>query len=191
MKEFLKKDNNRNNLHFYREYALIEKELGKFDNCLNILEKAIQLQNPCPYSISDYEEKTALFSLYRTYFQTLLNSEIDQDTQKERALSMAKKMVSGSNENQLLRVEKYLENCFLDFLREEPTLDERKRYFLPIFTCDMIVCYTNFLYIKDNDIYKIIQIFDKCISHSAEYAYLQVHIPKLLLILKLNYTSSL
>ncbi|KAG9435449.1 protein NRDE2 isoform X1 [Apis mellifera carnica] len=43
LKEFLKKDENRNNLHFYREYALIEKEMGKFDNCEILQESQIAL----------------------------------------------------------------------------------------------------------------------------------------------------
>ncbi|XP_015609802.1 protein NRDE2 homolog, partial [Cephus cinctus] len=63
LKEFLKKDENRNNLHFYREYALIEREMERFDNCVNILETTIQSQGQNLESISNDEEKTALLSV--------------------------------------------------------------------------------------------------------------------------------
>jgi len=43
LKEFLKKDENRNNLYFYKDYALIELEMGRFSNCINIL-KTFNLQ---------------------------------------------------------------------------------------------------------------------------------------------------
>lgn len=61
MKEFLKKDENRNNLYFYKEYALIELEMGRFSNCMNILETAIQSQGTCPSAICVKEQRFLMY----------------------------------------------------------------------------------------------------------------------------------
>jgi len=80
LKEFLKKDENRNNLYFYKEYALIELEMGKFNNCINILETAIQSQEACPSAVTNIYEKAALFALYRTVIETLLDIKMYNET---------------------------------------------------------------------------------------------------------------
>lgn len=174
LKEFLKKEENRNNLHFYKEYALIEKEMGRFDNCVNILETAIQSQSACPSAISNFDERAALFSLYRTFIETLLNSDTYTEMHRERILNVMKQIVPGVGENQLQSVTEYLENCVKSFLQEVPAEDEKDTFFLPSLKCDTIVCYAYLLYIRDSDIGRVMNIFTDCINHYKVSHYTQV-----------------
>ncbi|XP_068970972.1 nuclear exosome regulator NRDE2 [Bombus flavifrons] len=173
LKEFLKKDENRNNLHFYREYALIEKEIGKFDNCVNVLQTAIQSQSACPSEIHNPEEKSALLSLYRTFIETLLNSETYKETHKTQILNIMRQIIPETNGNQLLQVEQYLENCIQNFLQEVPSENEENIYFLPNIKCDTIVCYAYLLYVRDSDINRITSMFRSCINHYKDSHSLQ------------------
>lgn len=68
VKDFLKQDQNRNNLLLYREYALIEWELGNHDGACKILTTAINAQpGALPVvSVLNEQEKSGLGSLYRT-----------------------------------------------------------------------------------------------------------------------------
>ncbi|XP_017796520.1 PREDICTED: LOW QUALITY PROTEIN: protein NRDE2 homolog [Habropoda laboriosa] len=172
LKEFLKKEENRNNLHFYREYALIEKEMGKFDNCVNILETAIQSQGACPEAIHNFNERSALLSLYRTYIEILLNSESYKEMHKTQILNVIAQIVP-EGKNQLLQVEKYLESCVQNFLQEGALETEEDTHFLPNLTCDTIVCYAYLLYVRDSDVNKIISIFKNCLNHYKGCHYIQ------------------
>ncbi|KAI4488376.1 hypothetical protein M0804_005224 [Polistes exclamans] len=172
LKEFLKKDVNRNNLHFYKEYALIEREMGKFESCINILETAIQ-SNRTLSIISDPEEKAALFNLYRTLFETLLNTETYKEAHKEKILNVIKHMIPESTDNQLLLVEKYLKDSVNDFLKIEHKSENKDTFFLSNICCDVIVCYTLFLYVKDSNINEIINIYKCCIENCKELSHLQ------------------
>lgn len=174
LKEFLKKEENRNNLHFYKEYALIEKEMGKFDNCVNILETAIQSQGACPSVIANLEERAALLGLYRTFIETLLNSDTYQETNKLRILNVFEQMVPMVDENQLLLVEEYLENCVKGFLQEVAVEDDKDTYLLPNLKCDTITCYAYLLYVRDSDIYKVMNMFVNCLNHYKECHHIQV-----------------
>nr|XP_033323573.1 nuclear exosome regulator NRDE2 isoform X1 [Megalopta genalis] len=165
LKEFLKKEENRNNLHFYKEYALIEKEMGRFDNCVNILETAIKSQYSCPSAISDSDEKTALFSLYRTFIEILLDTNTYKDTHKIRILNVVKQMVIEADGNQLQRAKIYLEKYVKSFLQEIPADDETDTYFLPNLKSDAIVCYAYLLYTEDFDISKVTNLFADFINH--------------------------
>lgn len=174
LKEFLKKEENRNNLHFYKEYALIEKEMGRFDNSVSILETAIQSQNACPSTVSNSEEGAALFSLYRTFIETLLNFDTYNDTNKVRIMKVIGRMIPGADENQLLLVEKYLENCVKNFLQQVPAEDEKDTYFLPNLKCDTIACYAYLLYIQGSNFDIITNMFTACINHYKGCRHTQV-----------------
>lgn len=168
LKEFLKKEENRNNLHFYREYALIEQEMGKFDNCVNILETAIQSQGTCPSAISNLDERAALFSVYRTLFETLLNSETYKEEHRLRILQVFQQMTPGKDEEKLSFVEEYLETCVSSFLQEASADDEKDMFFLPNIKCDTIICYSYFLYTKDCDINRAMNVLATSINHFQE-----------------------
>ncbi|CAL7937139.1 unnamed protein product [Xylocopa violacea] len=173
LKEFLKKEENRNNLHFYREYALIEKEMGKFENCINILQTAIQSQGACPSAIPNSDEKSALLSVYRACIETLLNFDTYKETHKAQILNIMGQMIPESDGNNLSQVEKYLENCVQNFLQEIPSENEEETYFLPNLKCDTIVCYTYLLYVQDFDINKLMTVFKGCINHYKDCHYMQ------------------
>ncbi|KAF3419965.1 hypothetical protein E2986_02922 [Frieseomelitta varia] len=173
VKEFFKKDENRNNLHFYREYALIEKEVGKFDNCVNILQTAIQSQSARPSEIHNPEEKSALLSLYRTFIETLLDLETYKEIHKTQILDVMRQIIPETNGNQLLQVEEYLENCIQNFLQEAPLENEEYMYFLPNVKCDTIVCYAYLLFVQNSDINRVTSLFKICINHYKDNHYMQ------------------
>ncbi|KAL0100675.1 hypothetical protein PUN28_019222 [Cardiocondyla obscurior] len=174
LKEFLKKNENRNNLYFYKEYALIELEMGRFSNCMNILETAIQSQGTCPSAIIDVYERAALFNVYRTFIETLLDIRTYNESHRKWILKVFSQMVSTkTDENQESLIETYLHSSVQDFL--QVPLDEKEKdiFFLSNLECDAIVCYAYFLYIKDNDIQPVVNILKDCIDHSKNYPYLQ------------------
>lgn len=175
MKEFLKKDENRNNLYFYKEYALIELEMGRFSNCMNILETAIQSQGTCPSTITNKCERAALFNVYRTFIETLLDIRTYNESHRQWVLRVFGQMIPSKNlENQDSLIEAYLHSCVQDFLQASPDEIEKDTFFLSNLQCDAIVCYTYFLYIKNDDIQSVIKILRNCIDHSKDYPYLQV-----------------
>lgn len=94
VKEFLKQDQNRNNLLFYREYALIEWELGNRDGACKILTTVIVAQpGALPVvSMLNEQEKSGLGSLYRTLCELYLSharlTPEDASTHKQKAISV-------------------------------------------------------------------------------------------------------
>ncbi|PSN30121.1 hypothetical protein C0J52_25478 [Blattella germanica] len=93
IKDFLKQERNRNCLHFYREYALIEWELGHHDGACKILETAISAQpGGLPVvSVLNEHERAGLGSLYRTLSELYLCrskfSSEDASVNKQKAIS--------------------------------------------------------------------------------------------------------
>jgi len=174
LKEFLKKDENRNNLYFYKEYALIELEMGRFSNCMNILETAIQSQGTCPSAIINMCERAALFNVYRTFIETLLDIRTYNESHRSWILQVFSQMIPNKNENQESLIEAYLHSCVQNFLQVPFNEQEKDTLFLSNLECDAIVCYAYFLYIKDGDIQTVINTLRNCIDHSKDYPYLQV-----------------
>ncbi|XP_046490838.1 nuclear exosome regulator NRDE2 [Neodiprion pinetum] len=173
VKDFLKRDGNRNNLHFYREYALIEKEIGRFDSCVNILETTIGMQTNFLANLSTRQEKTVLCSVFRALFETLLDPKTYQENHRGRILTAVARMVSGPDENRLEQAEEFLETSVDEFLRQPVSDLIEKTYFLPNFECDLITCYAYFLYVKNSTISEPIGVLEKCLKHSKENKYLQ------------------
>ncbi|XP_011172062.2 nuclear exosome regulator NRDE2 [Solenopsis invicta] len=173
LKEFLKKDENRNNLYFYKEYALIELEMGRFSNCVNILETAIQSQGTRPSAITNVYERAALFNVYRTFIETLLDIRTYNDSHRPWILKVFGQMTPNENGNQESLIEAYLHSYVQDFLRVPFDEKEKDNFFLSDLECDAIVCYAYFLYIKDGDIQTVVNTLKSCIDHSKDYPYLQ------------------
>ncbi|EFN76434.1 UPF0614 protein C14orf102-like protein [Harpegnathos saltator] len=173
LKEFLKKDENRNNLYFYKEYALIELEMGRFSNCVNILETAIQSQGACPSAIANVCERAALFSVYRTFIETLLDARTYVDSHRQWILKVFGRMIPGENADQDSLVERYLHEHVHDFLQNVPDENGKDTFFLSNLECDAIVCYAYFLYIRNDGIQSAIEILGSCIDHSKDRPYLQ------------------
>ncbi|XP_032673473.1 nuclear exosome regulator NRDE2 [Odontomachus brunneus] len=173
LKEFLKKDENRNNLYFYKEYALIELEMGRFSNCVNILETAIQSQGACPSAITNENERAALFSVYRTFIETLLDARTYDESHRQWILKVFSQMIPGESADQNSLVEAYLHGQVRDFLQTAPSENGKDTFFLSDLECDVIVCYAYFLYVKNDDIQTVIEILRNCIDHSKDCPYLQ------------------
>lgn len=173
IKEFLKKDENRNNLYFYKEYALIELEMGRFSTCMNILETAIQSQGTCPSAITDLNTRAALFSVYRTFIECLLDIRTYNESHRQWALKVFGQMISGKSEDPNLLVETYLRSCVKEFLQTPYDENKKDIFFLSNLECDAIVCCAYYLYIRDDDIQPVIEILTNCIDHFERYSHSQ------------------
>lgn len=150
--------------------------MRRFSNCMNILETAIQSQETCPSAIADICERAALFNVYRTFIETLLDIRTYNESHKQWILRVFGQMVLGKNENQKSLIEEYLHSCVQDFLEVPANEKEKDTFFLSNLECDAIVCYAYFLYITDGDIQTVINVLRNCINHSKDCPYLQVPI---------------
>lgn len=175
VKNFLKESENRNNLHYYREFSMIEYELGSFDNCIQILKKIILLQDT---NRLNYEEKKALLSLYRTIFEVLLNSNFVENQYLEVFQEVVKSMenfisVCFKHDSNLSILE-MLYNEILKFFLESPEDETEESFLLTNIHCDMIICYAYLMYTESADnIEDILDLFDRCLTHSEKCIRLQ------------------
>ncbi|CAD6201312.1 GSCOCG00000114001-RA-CDS [Cotesia congregata] len=174
LKDFLKQDENRNNLHFYREYALIEREMGRVSNSVNILETAIQTKGNNPESCTNQYERAALMSLYRTLLEVLLDVRM-WDELKSNISQVIRVLcaMTGKTEGSLELTEQYLHNCYQDFVDNFESVDQVDQEFLPVFHCDAIVCYIYLLFITEHGHQEILNIFDNCLEISKNCPWIQ------------------
>ncbi|OXU24060.1 hypothetical protein TSAR_010568 [Trichomalopsis sarcophagae] len=176
IKSFLKKPENRNNLHFYREFALIEYELGSLDSCLQILKTVIQSQDN---SSLGYEDKAALFSLYRTILEILLMSNSEDfklDIFKDIKKSLKIYVFTCFNYDSNISVEEMLYNEILRFLMNPITDELEEEFFLPNIYCDILLCYSYLLHYKSNNLDNvddILDLYDRCLMHCEKCERLQ------------------
>ncbi|XP_057323070.1 nuclear exosome regulator NRDE2 [Microplitis mediator] len=166
LKDFLKRDENRNNLHYYREYALVEREMGRVSNCVNILETAIQTKGNNPEACGNQHERAALMSLYRTLLEVLLDVKM-WDQLKPNTSHITKVLCAMTNES-LVSTEKYLYTCYQDFVDNSKEHDQVDHQFLPNFHCDAIACYVYLLFITNHQHQEIFQVFDTCLESSEK-----------------------
>lgn len=148
--------------------------MGRFNNCMNILETAIQSQGTCPSTIIDMCERAALFNVYRTFIETLLDIRTYDESHRQWILKVFGQMIPSKNENQESLIETYLNSYVQDFLQVPPNEKEKDTFFLSNLECDAIICYAYFLYIKDGDIQTVINILKSSTDHSKDCPYLQV-----------------
>nr|CAD7193805.1 unnamed protein product [Timema douglasi] len=87
IKDFLKRECFRNNLVLYREYALIEYELGNHESAFKILKTAILARDigvPVVCVLDD-QEKSGLCSLYRTLCELSLHHDLSKSSDTVQA----------------------------------------------------------------------------------------------------------
>ncbi|XP_043280437.1 nuclear exosome regulator NRDE2 [Venturia canescens] len=171
LKEFLKKEENRNNLYFYREYALIEREMGRVDNCVTILEKAIDTAA----STTNEDNRVALLNLQRTLVEVLLDVRIYNLTKKTRVNNVLCRILpSDWPQKDIQLVEVYLHGCLTKFLAEPLSEEIRTldQHFLPFSICDQMACYVYLLYVNNRNDSEIFTIFDACLEHSKDFKYM-------------------
>lgn len=178
IKDFLKKEDNRNNLYYYKEYALIEKEMGKFESCLSILETAIKIKDNILNNLTIFDDKIAVLNLYRSLVETLLDARHWNDDTRSKVLKIFSQMSSGSSiEESLDLTELFFNKCYDEFINDSFTLLQNSMtIFYTNFYCDAVTCYCYFLYVKNNDIKKISEIFDMCLEKTKDNPQLQVNI---------------
>lgn len=177
IKDFLKKEENRNNLHFYCEYAMTELEFGRIDSCINILKSAVQSVDANSLKLADSNNNTAIFSVYKTLCELYLRFEHDS-SHAERILDvMALLAVAPDNtaavQSKLHWIEKYFEQCVERFLTNE-SVPTNCISFLPNVDCDIISCYAYILYIQRHGQEHVLQILDQCLHHTSQNPSLQV-----------------
>lgn len=156
IKEFLKQPENRNNVLFYREYALIEFELGNVESSYKILLTAISMLNESKsITFYDKETRTNLCCLYRTLVELYIrnkNHESNKILLINYLISMISnveiKDLSDQNTNNVIdsAISKYVEikNEYFDIETNNLSLPG---HFLPDFITDWIICQTLLVYL--------------------------------------------
>ncbi|XP_014228043.1 protein NRDE2 homolog [Trichogramma pretiosum] len=172
IKAFLKKTENRNNLYFYKEYALIEFELGFHDNCMKMMQTLSQMQNI--NSLSEDEMKS-LFSFYRTYFELLFkinNYQMLKSDSFAQVLENFKNFCSVQFKyNADMSIEEMLYNQILKFIMEPIQNKDEEEYFLSSIECDIFICYSYIMLIKNNEFENfnnILELCNRCIEHYSQ-----------------------
>ncbi|XP_058810895.1 nuclear exosome regulator NRDE2 [Phymastichus coffea] len=172
IKSFLKKPENRENLHFYREYAMIEFELGSYDECIQMLKTLLESQD---HSSQDIDKKGAIISLYRTAFEIIFNLNIDIPLLLKNVqpfITLLKNYVSNSFDcDRNLSITEILYNEILNFLKDSPIDETEDAFFLPNHNCDILICYAYLLLVQNNSIdtlNDIVELFDRCITHCGD-----------------------
>lgn len=127
MKNLLKKSENRNNLIFYREYALLEFELGNTESAFNILTTAIKTQP---------DAKTEICSLYRTLVELEIRSN-------KSPLANLIRLANGSSTEEAAN--NFME-CTESLLRGDINDLTAVEQFLPNYLIDWLVCNAWFIY---------------------------------------------
>lgn len=175
LKEFLKKLENRNNVYFYREYALIEKEIGKLDSCISILETTI--------GSTSIKDPTAFFHLYRTLIECLLGAEKLPD-KRQRISAVFSNLIA----HQKSPVEQYLSNFVKESFGNLPEQTEDlnlQEQFFPCVQCDSLACLAYFLYVNERDIDEIVNTYDTVLKLSENNCYVYVRLLLFFLLLLL------
>lgn len=165
VKDFLKQDNNRNNLLFYREYALIEWELGNHDGACKVLTTAITAQpGALPVvSVLNEQEKAGLGSLYRTLCELYLSrarlTPEDAIMYKQKATSILIALGLGkslskveiSAEQQVVALDKFY-HIGTELLQNASARDAASvnGLLLPDFCVDWISCHSWLLFLTQS-----------------------------------------
>lgn len=148
VKDFLKLECNRNNLIFYREYALIELELGNTEAAVKVLKNALSaFSGTLVIGVSDYDDKSALCSLYRTLCEIMLITGNKQEAFNALITLATGKPNSDTQEalNKFFHVEKENE---VDFSSADDANGSES--FMPDFAVDWSICYSWLLVLTES-----------------------------------------
>ncbi|KAJ8675185.1 hypothetical protein QAD02_010971 [Eretmocerus hayati] len=175
LKSFLKRAENRNNLHFYREFALIEYELGSVEGSIQLLKTIIQSQDAKSLETNDI---VALFSLYKTVFGILLSDEsngvFDQNTFDSLIETLKNDLRICFSHTSSTSVQEMLYNEVLKFLTNPVTDEKEDEFILPNIFCDLLMCHAYLTYHADKeDLNDILGLFEKCLMHTEKCPRLQ------------------
>ncbi|XP_018323794.1 protein NRDE2 homolog [Agrilus planipennis] len=160
IKNFIKKEVNRNNLLFYQEYALFESEWGTNDDAIGILLTALSSKNNDHLldSIQDTEEQRHVCRLYRTIIELTLSNEKEPEHVNKVVLDYLVHMCLGKSANSLSETDISdaaikLKHAYLQLLQKVQMQEEGNfgiiDHFLPNFFIDIVICYSWFIYFKE------------------------------------------
>ncbi|GLG93140.1 CN102 protein [Gryllus bimaculatus] len=157
IKEFLKRDENRNNGLFYVEYALFEVAINQEESACKVLTTAVAAQGAAPViSIACNQKKGELCQLYRTLCEILLHSrkETDYDEKKRetKVLAVLAALVLGtpvtnwqssviSTSEREVASNKFRHITTELLLEVSSELADGTEHLLPDFIVDWIACY--------------------------------------------------
>lgn len=148
IKEFLKQTENRNNVLFYREYALIEYELGNVESSYKILLTAVSMLTENKIlSLLNEDIRTNLCSLYKTLVELHLRTP---NSNKNDAIKYLISMVSvdgRSSENVISDAISRYQQMSDDLLSLEVKVLYLPDHFLPDFLTDFIICHALLVYL--------------------------------------------
>lgn len=154
VKILLGKEENRTNVMFFVEYALLEYEQGHVENARNVLFKVIALNfhNKSIADVKEEEEKAKMSLVYRTLIEITVNNS------KDECIKFLICFALGKDVNDLQKVDAKLINEAaikfkhlhllndLDNLQSNLSIEE---HFLPNYFTDFIICYGWFLYLTE------------------------------------------
>ncbi|KAI4458259.1 tetratricopeptide-like helical [Holotrichia oblita] len=151
IKTLLKKE--ANNVVLYKEYALLEQDLGNIDSAVNILTTTLAMYSDTLVdTIQEADAKAAICSVYRTLVELHLNSSL-KIYNKQHALnfliklSLGKTVTGESDEDLLNQTALKFKHITLLLLQKEFQPITTVQHFLPHFASDWIICNAWFLYL--------------------------------------------
>ncbi|CAH1970644.1 unnamed protein product [Acanthoscelides obtectus] len=152
IKDFLKKEENRQNEVFYLEYALIEYELGNVDSCTNIINVALGMNDSQEFKLENWDEaQTNRCCLYKNLVHLSLQSRPDDPNEALKLLcEMAlRQKVSQVTESVLQRAEVEFDRVSAGVLGNKMKTLQPVRHFQPEFFTDWVTCQAWFLYLHE------------------------------------------
>jgi hypothetical protein len=150
VKALLKQEENRSNIIFYCEYALIEYELGNIETCLNIIRTALSFSsNRMILASTVDEEQTARCYLYRILVEVYLNTKKDSEALKHLIGYVLERNgpVDTLNDDVFNQATLKFKHVTLQLLQKEMDKLPVANQFLPNFLTDWIICNGWFLYL--------------------------------------------
>lgn len=151
IKTLLKKE--ANNVVLYKEYALLEQDLGNIESAINILTTTLTMYNDTLVdTMQELDTKAAVCSVYRTLVELHLNSPL-KIYNKQQALnfliklSLGKTITGESTEDLLNETALKFKHITLLLLQKEFQPITTVQHFLPHFASDWIICNAWFLYL--------------------------------------------
>ncbi|XP_045469039.1 nuclear exosome regulator NRDE2 [Harmonia axyridis] len=152
IKHLLKKPENRSNILFYVEYALVEKELNTVESGLKILEIALSFVKELNFDPSQINsDQEHMCYLIRTIVETNILLE-----QNEKAVKYLANFVLGKTIQSKCEInEDTLKQATMKFKHVSLQLSTKMgsskisptKHLLPIITCDWVICNGWFIYL--------------------------------------------
>lgn len=160
IKKLLKEEENRNNVIFYVEYALIEFELGNTSSSLNIIKTALSLgSNTMILATNTDQKQTNRCYLYRSLLEVYLSFKNDLETNKELGLKHLIAYVLEKNEpiekitdDIITQCKLKLKHITLQLMQKDMGKIPVVNHFLPNFFTDWIICHGWFLFLTQGPI---------------------------------------